>query len=95
MGNGGDASPEISKLPLLAQSFGVTTDWLLSEDEPTPEEGPAQAEPTEWFILARKRAGRNPPQQTSPLSRSAAGAIMVRSRPFCGCNHRLRNFQPL
>ena len=43
----GDASPEISKLPLLAQSFGVTTDWLLSEDEPTPDEGFAQAEPPE------------------------------------------------
>ncbi len=36
----GEASPEISKLPLLAQAFGVTTDWLLSEDG-IPEEAPA------------------------------------------------------
>lgn len=27
----GEASPEISKLPLLAQAFAVTTDWLLDE----------------------------------------------------------------
>lgn len=33
----GEAAPEISKLPLLAQAFGVTTDWLLS-DEDIPEE---------------------------------------------------------
>lgn len=35
----GEASPEISKLPLLAQVFGVTTDWLLSEDG-IPQEAP-------------------------------------------------------
>ena len=29
----GEASPEISKLPLLAKEFGVSVDWLLSEDE--------------------------------------------------------------
>jgi len=46
----GDAVPEISKLMLLANAFGVTTDWLLSEEEPmgearepqpTPEKQPA------------------------------------------------------
>lgn len=37
----GDASPEISKLPLLAQTFGVTTDWLLS-DEGIPQEEPKE-----------------------------------------------------
>lgn len=30
----GDSEPEISKLRLLAAAFGVTTDWLLTEDEP-------------------------------------------------------------
>lgn len=35
----GEASPEINKLPLLAQAFGVTTDWLLSEDG-IPQEAP-------------------------------------------------------
>ena len=36
----GEASPEIGKLLSLAQVFGVTTDWLLSEDEPEPEAVP-------------------------------------------------------
>ena len=36
----GEASPEISKLPLLAKAFDVTTDWLLSE-EGIPQEEPA------------------------------------------------------
>lgn len=30
----GDSVPELSKLPILASVFGVTADWLLSEDEP-------------------------------------------------------------
>ncbi len=30
----GEATPEISKLLLLAKTFGVTTDWLLSDNEP-------------------------------------------------------------
>lgn len=33
----GEASPEISKLPLLAKTFGVTADWLLTEDEEAGE----------------------------------------------------------
>ncbi|MBE5782126.1 MAG: helix-turn-helix transcriptional regulator [Clostridiales bacterium] len=36
----GEASPEISKLPLLARAFHVTADWLLSEDG-IPQEEPA------------------------------------------------------
>lgn len=35
----GEAEPEISKLRLLAKEFGVTADWLLSEEE--PEQKPA------------------------------------------------------
>ena len=30
----GEASPEINKLPLLAKEFNVSTDWLLSDDDP-------------------------------------------------------------
>ena len=41
----GEAAPEISKLPLLARTFGVTADWLLDDeagfDEDAPEEEPA------------------------------------------------------
>ena len=39
----GEAEPELGKLRLLAEAFGVSADWLLSEAEPQPE--PA-AEPT-------------------------------------------------
>ena len=37
----GDSEPEISKLKLLADAFGVTVDWLLSDEEPAGEPGPA------------------------------------------------------
>ena len=30
----GEATPEVGKLLLLAKAFNVTTDWLLSEEEP-------------------------------------------------------------
>jgi len=33
----GDAVPEINKLLLLATAFGMTTDWLLSDDDPEEE----------------------------------------------------------
>lgn len=40
----GEAMPEIGKLPLLAQTFGVTADWLLSEEPmPVPEDAKAEA----------------------------------------------------
>ncbi len=38
----GDAVPEIGKLVALAKSFGVTTDWLLSEEEPEDKEESGQ-----------------------------------------------------
>ena len=34
----GEAVPETGKLPGLAKAFGVTIDWLLSEEEPVQEE---------------------------------------------------------
>lgn len=43
----GEAVPEIGKLLLLAKAFDVTTDWLLSEDEPEEETKGEQAEPAE------------------------------------------------
>lgn len=30
----GDAVPELSKLKSLCETFGVTADWMISEDEP-------------------------------------------------------------
>lgn len=38
----GEASPEISKLPLLAKTFGVTADWLLMEDDEAEADAPAE-----------------------------------------------------
>ena len=34
----GEAEPELKKLRLLAEVFGVSTDWLLSDDEPQEKE---------------------------------------------------------
>ena len=42
----GEALPEISKLPLLASAFGVTADWLLSE-EGVPVEEPQAPQASE------------------------------------------------
>ncbi len=33
----GEAEPEIAKLKLLADAFGVTVDWLLSDEKPIEE----------------------------------------------------------
>ena len=45
-----EAEPEIGKLRLLAKEFGVTADWLLSEEEPEDKKTPGgtvrQAAPT-------------------------------------------------
>ncbi len=41
----GESTPEVGKLLLLAKTFGVTTDWLLSDDEPICEE--TEQEPKE------------------------------------------------
>lgn len=32
----GEANPEVTKIPQLAKLFGVTADWLLSEEEEIP-----------------------------------------------------------
>ena len=45
----GDAVPEINKLLLLANVFGVTTDWLLSEEEPAAEK--VEAPPYASYIV--------------------------------------------
>lgn len=42
----GDASPELSKLVLIAKEFNVTTDWLLSDSDDEPQ-AQAQAMPSE------------------------------------------------
>lgn len=43
----GDAEPEIGKLRLLADAFGVSTDWLLSEEEPEEETSRQQEPPSQ------------------------------------------------
>ncbi len=38
----GEAAPEISKLPLLARTFGVTADWLLDDEAEFEEDIPEE-----------------------------------------------------
>lgn len=50
----GDSEPEIGKLRVLAAVFGVTVDWLLSEEEfpreepEGPADHPAKPAPSNW-----------------------------------------------
>ncbi len=48
----GEAEPEIGKLKLLAQAFGVTTDWLLSEEEPAPQ---TESEPQVTYRIPKRQ----------------------------------------
>lgn len=41
----GEATPELSKLALLAKTFGVTADWLISEEDPPESFSAGQADP--------------------------------------------------
>lgn len=60
----GDADPEIGKLRLLAQLFQVSTDWLLSEDEPMEKEAEqvprtaANYQQTQWIENAPGLIGK-------------------------------------
>lgn len=55
----GESTPEVSKLLALARAFGVTTDQLLSEEdpspapEPTPEPSPEGGLPPAFGFLGR------------------------------------------
>lgn len=40
----GESNPDVSKIPLMAKTFGVTADWLLSEEDPKEAEAPAAGE---------------------------------------------------
>lgn len=42
----GEAAPEISKLPLLARTFGVTADWLLDDEAGCDEDPPQEDSPS-------------------------------------------------
>ena len=58
----GDAEPEISKLRSLAQIFGVTTDWLLSdaehEEQHTKTEEKAESVSPPWVNEVPGAVGR-------------------------------------
>lgn len=67
----GDAEPELSKLRLLADAFGVTADWLLSEEgmpepapilppveEPASHAQPASTAPADWLNAVPGFIGR-------------------------------------
>lgn len=46
----GESQPELSKLAALAALFGVTADWLISEEdpEPAPANAPVSAASSNW-----------------------------------------------
>ena len=57
----GDAVPEISKLISLAKTFGVTTDWLLSETDPNEDNinaSPKDETKTSWIDSLPGMIGR-------------------------------------
>lgn len=58
----GEASPEISKLSLLARTFGVTADWLL-DDTAEPEEE-AEAAPEAESTAPEEAAAPEPPRRS-------------------------------
>ena len=58
----GEAMPEVTKLLQLAQTFGVTTDWLLSEDAPQPEPSP-RSEPAFSQQPSQDDGGRQTPAE--------------------------------
>ena len=54
----GEATPELSTLVALAKEFGVSTDWLLSEETETPQtEELPRPEPPKVETPARPRRG--------------------------------------
>lgn len=58
----GDAAPELEKLLLLAQTFGVTTDYLLNPDAAetpkTPASEPQPKKETDWVDSLHGHLGR-------------------------------------
>ena len=62
----GESNPEITKIPPMAKAFGVTADWLLSEEE--PEEAPCAGKP-------ENPAGKSYPDWVDNLPRHIGGMI--------------------
>ena len=54
----GDAAPEVGKLLALAKVFGVTTDWLLSEEDPAPDESAPPPAAHTWVDAVPGAVGR-------------------------------------
>ena len=48
----GESVPELSKIVMLADIFGVTTDWLLRDEEPVASEGKETTEPVRTWLDA-------------------------------------------
>lgn len=57
----GEAMPEVTKLAALAKVFGVTADWLISDEEPVQhatEKIPPQTRTSDWTDNLPKELGR-------------------------------------
>lgn len=73
----GEASPEISKLPLLARAFAVTTDWLLNDAAGSAADGteakPDGTEGTPDGTEAKPDGTEGTPGQAGAEDHSSAG----------------------
>ena len=56
----GESEPELGKLRLLAKTFGVTADWLLSEEDAAPEPPQSSESPAfpDWLDHLPRSVGR-------------------------------------
>ncbi|MBN2557377.1 MAG: helix-turn-helix transcriptional regulator [Clostridia bacterium] len=54
----GDSEPEVGKLLLLAETFDISMDWLLSREEISDDKGTAQSPPHSWVDSVPGLIGR-------------------------------------
>lgn len=95
----GESLPEVTKLPQLAALFGVTTDFLLSEDAPAEDSAPPQPEKSaevEDFAPERHTESGGSTADFVRAVPDAVDAIADRRRTFwgssCGSTGGLRGF---
>ena len=81
----GDATPELDKLVALAMAFGVTTDELLSPDEPeeAPQGDGARPSASPPTSCSAPMSRRKPPRGTAPRGRRIppAAAMLMDASP--------------
>lgn len=79
----GEAAPEIGKLALLARTFGVSTDWLLSdeEDDPVASATDGQSASGTSAQAVDREAGHDAQRRSSPQAVHHDSAAWVEAIP--------------